>query len=323
MLAKYIARRTLHALVLLFGISVLSFLLLDLAPGDYFAESRLNPQISADTVAGLRDRYGLSRPLPIRYVRWLESVGRGDFGISMAYDLPASQLLGSRSRNTLLLTVTALLLTWIIGVPLGLWSAIRGGRWPDHFVGFATSAALTVPELLLACAALWYASRSGHLPAGGLVSAGFAGMRGLGQAADVARHMLLPVAVLAAGSLPLLVRHVRAAVADVLDASFVVAGRAHGIPERRLIYRYVFPAAANPIISLLGLQLGTLLSSSLLVEVIMGWPGLGPLFLDAVAARDVHLIIGPVLLSAAFLIAGSLAADLLLYWFDPRIRVEP
>lgn len=322
MLARYIARRTLHALFLLVGVSLLSFLLLDLAPGDYFDASRLDPQISPETVAGLRHEYGLTEPLPVRYARWLVSCGGGDFGISMAYNLPAAKLLGPRARNTLLLTVTALLLAWALGVPLGVWSALRREQWPDRLIGLGASVLLTIPELLLACAALLVAAETGWLPAGGMASPGGGQMALPARLADLVRHMILPVAVLAAGSLPLLVRHVRASVLEVCGAGFVAAARAHGIRRRRLIWRHILPAAANPLISLLGLSIGGLLSASLLVEVILGWPGLGPLLLDAIMARDVHLILGAVMLSAGFLIAGSLVSDLLLYVFDPRIRVE-
>src|SRR6516165_7952483 len=127
MLARYTFARLVHALLLLAAVSVCAFLLLDLAPGDYFDEPRLDPRISPEAVAGLRAQYGLTQPLPIRYARWLASAWHGDFGISMAYNMPAAQLLAPRARNTLLLTITALLLAWALGVPLGVWSAASGG----------------------------------------------------------------------------------------------------------------------------------------------------------------------------------------------------
>ncbi len=321
MLARYLARRALHALWLLIGVSALSFLFVDLAPGDYFDESRLDPRISPQTIAALRDQYGLTRPLPVRYVRWLESAWHGDFGRSLAYNLPASRLLLPRAFNTLLLTVAALLAAWAIGIPLSVWSAVRPGRWPDRVTALAVSLLLSVPELLLACAAVFAAVRTGALPAGGMHSPGFEQLGLVARVRDLVRHMILPVSVLAAGSLPVVMRHARAAVAEAAQAGFVQAARAHGIPRRRLIWRHILPAAANPLVSLLGLSVGGLLSASLLVEAIVGWPGLGPLFLDAVAARDVPLIVGPVLFSACFLILGSLLSDLLLYALDPRIRV--
>jgi peptide/nickel transport system permease protein len=302
-LARYLLRRVLHAVFLLAGVSILSFAFVDLAPGDYLTDARLNPQVSATTVAGLRSEYGLDHPLPVRYASWLRSALRGDFGVSMAYGLPASQLLFPRVRNTLLLAASAVALTWLLGVPLGVWSAGARRRWPDRIIGFGASAALAIPELVMATVALFVAVRSGLLPVGG--------------------NMVLPVFVLVAGSIPVVIRHTRAAVLDVMNAPFVVAARTHGIAETTIIWRYAMRAALNPLISLGGLSIGTLLSASLLVEVIMGWPGLGPLLLDAVSARDVHVIIGSVVLSAALLIGGSLLADILLYACDPRIRVEP
>ena len=137
---------------------------------------------------------------------------------------------------------------------------------------------------------------------------------------DVVRHLALPVAVLALGMLPVLVRHVRSAMAEALDSPFALAARAHGIPRGRLLFRHLLPAAANPLVSLFGFSLGTLLSASLLIEVVMGWPGLGPLFLDAIMARDFAVVLAVVMLSTTFLVVGNLFADLAIYGLDPRIR---
>jgi peptide/nickel transport system permease protein len=139
---------------------------------------------------------------------------------------------------------------------------------------------------------------------------------------DLAWHMVLPMAALVLSALPLLVRHVRAAVADVLSAPFMLAAVGHGIPRRTLLYRYALPAAANPLISLLGFSIGALLSGSLIVEVVMSWPGLGPLLLESILARDLYVVVGAMLFSTIFLVLGNLAADMLLYLADPRIRTE-
>src|SRR5439155_1071895 len=208
----------LHSVFLLFGVSVLTFLFTTLAPGNYFDEMRLNPQIAPETVTALRARYELDRPLPVRYLRWVASVARGEMGFSFAYNSP--------------------------------------------------------------------------------------------------------VAALVLSAIPLFIRHVRAAVAEVLETGFMRAAQGQGIPRRRLLYRYALPAAANPLISLFGFSLGALLSGSLLVEVVMSWPGLGPLLLEAILARDLYVVIGGVLLSTLFLVGGNFVADLLLYWADPRIRTE-
>lgn len=302
MLRRYVLRRLLHALFLLAGISVLSFVLLEVAPGDFLGEAKLNPQLSSATLAALRQQYGLNQSLPQKYVHWLRSVADGSFGVSFAYNLPVSTLLWPRARKTLEITLMAFFLSWLIALPLGVWSAARGGKWLDRVVGFATSVLLALPDLVLACVALFVAVRTGWF-----------------QSADAT----LPVTILVLAALPTLLRHVRAAVLDVAGQPFVRAARSHGIGGAQLWFRCLLPAAANPLASLFGLSIAGLISSSLLVETILGWPGLGPLFLEAIQARDFYLVIGPVMLSAVFLIVGVLIGDLLLYALDPRIRVEP
>jgi peptide/nickel transport system permease protein len=317
-----LARRALHGLLLLAGVSVLSFVLVDLAPGDFFAEMRLDPRIAPATVQALRSRYGLDRPLPERYLRWLGSLLTGELGYSFAYGGPVGPLLWPRARNTVVLTVTATALAWALALPLGAWWATRRGGPVDAVLAGLTATLLAVPDLVLVLGLLLLAVRTGWLPAGGMVSLGHEQMPWGEGMRDVAAHLVLPVTALVLGVLPVLMRYVRASVAEALRAPFVHAARAHGIPERRILLYHALPAAANPLISLFGLALAGLLSMSLLVEVVTSWPGLGPLLLEAILARDFHLILGPVLASTLLLLAGNLVADALLLASDPRIRGE-
>jgi peptide/nickel transport system permease protein len=318
----YLLRRIGHAVFLLFGVSVLAFLFSALAPGSYVDDMRLNPQIAPATLSSLRAQYGLDRPMPERYLHWANSLLHGDLGFSFAYNRPVAPLLWLRARNTLLLTGSATFLAWLIALPLGMWSAERRGRLADRALSWTTSVLLVIPDLALALGLLALAARSGWLPSGGLSSTNLEGLSFPRKLLDIALHMVLPVAVLVASVLPLLLRHVRAAFADVLDAPFLRAAEGHGITRARLLWRYALPAAANPLITLFGFSVGALLSGSLLVEVVMSWPGLGPFLLEAILARDLYVVIGGVLLSTLFLVAGNFLADLLLYWADPRIRVE-
>jgi peptide/nickel transport system permease protein len=319
---RFIRRRLLHSLFLFVGVSLLSFAFSELAPGDYFEQMRLNPQISSSALAGLRSKYGLDRPLPVRYYVWVRSVASGQFGYSFAYNRPVGSLLWTRARNTLLLTGTTLLLAWMIALPLGVWSASRKGGLADRMVTTSTSFLLVIPDLALAVGLLLWAVRTASFPAGGMVSLGFEELNPWGKVRDVAFHLFLPVLALVLGTLPVLLRHVRAAMLETLDSPFIQTARANGIPRRRQLFRYALPAAANPMISLFGFSVGTLLSASLLVEVIMSWPGLGPLLLEAILSRDLYVVIGAVMLSSIFWIAGNILADLLLYASDPRLRVE-
>jgi peptide/nickel transport system permease protein len=319
---RFLARRLIHAVFLLAGVSFLTFLFTALAPGSYFEEMRMNPQISPATIATLKVENHLDKPVPVRYFLWLRSAIHGDLGFSFAYDVPVAPLLLVRARNTLFLTLTATLLAWILALPLGVWSAERSGRFFDRTLTWATGTLLVIPDIALALGFLEFAVRTRWFPPGGMVSVNFDSLAFAEKASDLLWHLAVPVGVLIVVVQPLLIRHVRAAVREALGAEYVRAAEAQGIPRRRILWRYAFPGAANPLISLFGFSLGALLSGSLLVEVITGWPGLGPLLLDAILARDLYVVVGGILISTLCLVAGNFIADLLLYWADPRIRRE-
>jgi peptide/nickel transport system permease protein len=319
---KYLERRVVHGVLLLMAVSVLCFLFSDLAPGSFFDEMKLNPQISAETVAALRSQYGLDQGLSVRYGRWVKSVLRGDLGYSFAYNTPVRSLLVVRARNTLLLTTSATLVAWLIAIPLGVWTAGRSGAWEDRLTLAGTSFFLSVPELVVALSLLYWVVRTHVLPAGGMSSVRFDDLGAWAKFCDLAAHLVVPVTILVLASLPILIRHVRASMVEVLRGQFIQAARGHGIGRRRILFHYALPAAANPLISLFGLSLAGLLSSSLLVEVVMGWPGLGPLLLEASMSRDIYVVVGAVMASTLFMILGSFLADVMLVVADPRLRVE-
>jgi len=319
---RYFGLRMGQALLLLVGVSLLSFVFLQLAPGDFFSEMRLNPQVSSETVDSLRQQYGLDRPLPVRYWRWLRSVAHGELGFSFAYNSPVAPLLGVRARNTLLLTSMATFLAWSAAIPLGVLSAASPQGWLARSCSLGSATLLATPDLLLALAGLMFAVRSGWLRIGGMASAEIDAAQGWLRIRDVASHLLAPVTVLVLGSLPILLRHTTSAMREALASPFVSAARAHGIGRTRILFRHALPAAMNPLVSLMGASLASLLSASLLVEVVMGWPGIGPLLLEAILNRDLYVVIGVVMLSTFFLVAGMLTADLLLFVADPRIRRE-
>lgn len=319
---KYLGRRFAHAILLLVAISVLSFALLQWAPGDFFDSIRMDPRISTQTVTGMRAKYGIGQPFVVRYARWMRSMLKGDMGFSFAYGTSVGPLLWARARNTLLLSFCATALAWILAVPMGIWSAGHRGTWSDRTCGVAMSTLLTVPDLVLALILLLLAVRTGWFPTGGMVSSGAESSGLWSNAASVARHLILPALGLALATLPVLVRHIRAAMIDALESPFIRAARGHGIPRARLLFRFALPAASNPLISLFGFSIATMLSASVIVEVVLSWPGLGPLMVQAILARDVYVVIGVVMLSSVFLVMGNLVADVLLFMSDPRIRVE-
>ena len=314
-------RRVLRGGAELFAVSVLVFAVTAIAPGDPFSEARLDQQLSPETVAALRRAEGIDRPFVIRYAQWLRSAAHGDLGRSIAYRSPIAPLVARRAVNSLALVAAALIVTWAIVLPLGVWTAARDRSADGRVVAAGATALIAVPDLLIAIALVVVAARSGVLPSGGLRTAGAADAPGIAALVDRLRHSVLPVLALTLNAAPPLLRHVRASMLDALRAPYVLAAAARGIPYQRRLWRLALRAAANPLISLFGLSFAALFSASMMVEVVMSWPGLGPLLLDAVRTRDEQLIAAGVLLSTALLIVGNGCADLLLRTIDPRISM--
>ena len=317
---RFLIRRAARTALILLLISVGSFALIGLMPGDYYTELMLDSKAPSATLAALRAEHGLDRAFPERFAAWTASAVRGDWGLSLFYNVRVGPLVWARARNTLVLTVAAAIVAWLFAVPAGVWIAANGRAPVRALSGWSLALLLATPEVLVVLALQFLAVRSGRLPAGGMTSLA-AGPNGWWEVAeDLARHLALPVAALALSLLPALVMHTASAVSEALAAPFIRAARMHGIPRLRLLYRHALPAAAHPLISLLGLSLGALLSGSVLVENAMSWPGLGTLMLQAALQRDINLVAATLMLSAAFLLAGNLVSDVLLYAVDPRIR---
>lgn len=318
---RFLLRRFGHALLLLLGVSILLFILMQASPGDFLSEAQLSGRVSPESMHALRVQYGMDQSLPVRYVRWVQSAVSGDFGYSFAYNMPASRLLLPRARNTLLLTIPALLLSWLIAVPLGVVVASRRGNWLDRLYSSGTSTLLSAHDLLLALLALFLALRTGAFPTGGMASLNGTSLTAWQGWKDLLWHSALPVMVLVIASLAPILRHVRSSMIEVLHSPYIHAAEGHGIGRLKLLFGHALPAAANPLVSLFGISTALLIGGSLLVEVVMSWPGMGPMVLEAILSRDMFVVMGAVMFSTVFLIAGSLLADLLLYAVDPRIRM--
>ncbi|HEY0564522.1 MAG TPA: ABC transporter permease [Terriglobales bacterium] len=313
----YFLRRFRHAMLVILVVPLLSFLVLQAAPGEFGSDLRVDPQVSATTIDSIRAHYGLDQSATVRYGAWLKAVAHGDFGYSFAYNVPAAPIVFERARNTLLLSVSAGAIAWALAIPLGVLSAATKNHWFDTICGATTSFMLGVPELLAALMLLIIADRTHWLPIAGIADE-------VGGAAGISafRHMLLPVCAIVFVMLPTLVRHVRASMIDSLQRPYVRAARANGLRRPVLLFRYALRAAANPILSLAGLSVASLLSVSLIVEIVFAWPGFGPMLLDAIHARDTYVIIDAGLLTTLLVVFASYAADIAIFVCDPRIRSE-
>jgi len=319
---QFIFKRLLHMIPLLLGVSLLTFLLMSLAPGDFYTALLQNPQISPDTIARLKAKFHLGEPWYVQYFYWLKNILHGDFGYSMAYKIPATSLIFQRLWNTFLLSFSALIIAWGIAIPLGIWAAVKRGSWVDHGCSLIAFVGLSIPDVLLSLLALWFAAATGWFPIGGAQSSIHDLMSPMQQFLDFAHHLILPALVLAASDLAGIMRQMRSNLLDTLRAEYVTAARARGLGEGWVIYKHALRNAINPLLTIFGYSLAALLSGAFIVENIMAWPGLGRLTIEAFFAKDSYLVVDCVVMATALLVIGNFIADILLAWSDPRIRLK-
>ena len=322
---RYIARRLILLGPLLVGITFVSWAAIQLAPGsgDYFQSLVLQyPQISPQTIAALRARFGMDQPPWIQYLRWLWNIVHLDFGLSFSYQVPVTWLIGTRALNTLLLSVSSLVVAWAIAIPLGIYSAVHQYSVTDGLLSAGAFMAISIPSFFSALLLLYAAFWTHLLPLQGLTSVNYDMLSPPGKVLDVGWHLILPTIALGVFSVGGLMRYMRTNLLDVLRADYVKTARAKGVPERRVILRHAVRNAINPLVTLFGFELGGLLSGAAFVENILGYPGLGRLILEALQRKDIFVVMGSLLLGSVLLILGNLIADILLAYVDPRIRYE-
>ncbi|NBD16633.1 MAG: ABC transporter permease subunit [Cyanobacteria bacterium] len=321
--AQYIYKRSLQALLTLFLASVLSFTIIQFAPGDYLDTLRQNPQISPETIADLEQRFGLDQPVFLQYWYWLGGIiTRFDFGTSFVYSRPVSELILERIPATLLLTLSSIFFTWLIAIPLGIIGAVRQNRPLDRFLRVISYLGQGFPSLITALFLLYIAQATTPLfPVGGMTSINHSNFSLAGKILDIGWHLILPTIALSITGFAGLQRITRGELLDVLRQDYVQTARAKGLPENRVIYVHALRNAINPLITLLGFEFASLLSGAFIAEFFFNWPGLGRLILQAVLAQDLYLVMASLMMGALMLIVGNLLADLVLQQVDPRIKL--
>ncbi len=319
---KYIVKRILIAIPLLLGMSLLTFVLMQVTPGNFFDTLKLDPQVSPETIAHYERLYNLDKPLFQQYFHWLKNLVHLDFGYSFHYNAPVSKIISSRLFNTFILSLSSMLVAWLVAIPLGIIMAVNRNRFIDKFLSFLSFVSLSVPGFFLAILLLYFASKVGGLPLGGMQSVNFDQMNFFEKAIDIARHLVIPTIVISIGSVAGLQRIMRGNLLEVLRKQYILAARAKGLPENRVIYKHALRNAINPLITILGYHLSGLLSGAALIEIIFSWPGLGTVMLTAVRAKDLYLVMASMLMGGVLLFLGNLLADIMLMWVDPRIRYD-
>ena len=324
----FLVRRALMAFVTIWAVTVLSFLIIQLPPGDYvtsyIAQMSLSGGIvtEADVIA-LRQQYGLDQPIYVQYMKWMQQILRGNFGMAMEWGRPVLDVIGDRIWLTMIVSAAAIVLTWGLALPIGIYSAVRQYSFGDYLFTFIGFIGIAIPSFMLALILMYVGFKYFGANIGGLFSPEYLEAPwSLAKVWDLVQHLPLPALVLGLGGTAQMIRIMRANLLDELRKPYVVTARAKGLPETRLILKYPVRAALNPFASTIGYLFPYVVSGSIIVSLVLSLPTVGPLLLKALIAQDMFLAGTIVLMLGVMTVIGTFISDLVLIWIDPRIRLE-
>jgi peptide/nickel transport system permease protein len=324
----YILRRILGMIPTLLVVSILVFIIIELPPGDFMTS--LQAEVAATgggqdsrTLDALRQRYGLDQPLYIQYLKWIAGFPRGDFGYSLEWNAPVWDLIAGRLAFTILLGGLALILMWVIAVPIGIYSATHQYSLGDNVFTLLGFIGLSLPDFLLSLVYMVVASLVFGMSASGLFSQALESAPwSIAKFLDFLKHLWAPVLILGAAGTAELIRIMRGNMLDVLGQQYITTARAKGLKEQIVINKYAVRVAINPLVSVLGMQIPKMISGSIIIGVVLSIPSIGPMFLRALTTQDMYLAGSLLLFMTVLLLIGNLLADIALAWIDPRIRYE-
>ncbi|CAN5138507.1 ABC transporter permease [soil metagenome] len=325
----FIVRRILYMIPTLFVVSIITFTIIQLPPGDYLTTvvagmSEQNVTLDDSTIAGLRDRYGLGQPVYVQYWKWISGILlHGDFGQSFEWKRPVSALIYERMGLTIVLSVSTLLFIWAVAFPIGVYTAIRKYALSSYVVTFIGFIGLAVPNFLLALFFMYAALKYFGQSVGGLFSPDFENAPwSWAKVMDLASHLWIPIIVLGTAGTASLIRILRANLGDELNKPYVVTARAMGHPEAKVILKYPIRMALNPFVSTIGWVLPSLVSGATITAIVLNLQTSGPILLRSLLTQDMYLAGSFILLLSTLTVIGTLISDVLLAWLDPRIRYD-
>ncbi len=324
MMRKFVLRRLLMMIPLLFGISILTFAIVKLAPGDAASLSvALNSKIDPGYITKLRASLGLDQPAYIQYWRWLKGMLTLDFGNSFMDGRPVLAVIEERLPATFLLSGLSEILLFLVAVPLGILAAYYQGRWLDRFTSIFSFVGFAMPTFWLALMLmLIFGVQLGWLPVSGMMEVGSEYLPWYQRLGDVVQHLILPLVVTTYGGLASVSRYARTSMLEVIRQDYIRTARAKGLSEFQVVFRHALPNALIPIITLLGLSLPNLIGGSFIIESIFAWPGMGRLGFEAIMSRNITLVMGIGVISALLTLLGNFLADLGYALADPRVRYD-
>lgn len=313
----YILRRLWQSLILLVIVSVIGFMVLNLAPGGPLSQYTLTPGMTKEALDRIAEQMGLNRPLPVQYLDWLWRLLQGDWGSSYRDGRPVLQIITEHLWATLLLMGGSTLLSILIGTWLGAHTALKRGSVFDYIATIAAMIALSIPTFWFGLVAIYiFSLKLQWLPAGNMFTIGD------GSFLDYVKHLILPSLVLALVNVAIWSRYMRSATLDVIHQDFIRTAKAKGLTSRRILIKHVLGNAMVPMITLAGVQLPTILGGALVTETVFTWPGMGRLFLDSLGYNDYPVVMGLLMFSAVLVLIGNFVADLLVAFVDPRVRLD-
>jgi peptide/nickel transport system permease protein len=325
----FIARRILFMIPTLILISIVSFAIIQLPPGDFLDTLAANAGAQGDTIddatlQALNARYGLDQPIYVQYYKWVSAIVlHGDFGQSFQWNRPVSDLLAQRLPLTIIIAITTLLITWLISFPIGIYSAVKQHSAGDYVFTTIGFLGLSIPNFLIALVLMYLGFALLGQSVGGLFSPAFADAAwNLGKIIDLLQHLWVPIVVLGTAGTAGLIRILRANLLDEMRKPYVVAARARGMAERRLLVRHPLRVALNPFISTVGWILPALVSGEIIVSQVLSLPTTGPLLLGALTSQDMYLAGSIIMIVSVLTVIGTLISDTLLAWLDPRVRLQ-
>ena len=327
---RYLIRRAIYMVLTVWVITLVAFAVIQLPPGDYVSTlvsqmMRLGAQeVKPEVIEQMREQYGLNAPIVVQYIKWMRNIiTKGDFGYSLTFKRDAAAIIGERLPLTFTLTLSSILLIWVIALPIGVYSAVRKYSPGDYFFTFIGMIGLAVPNFLLALILMYLSYRYGGQALIGLFSEEYANAPwSLEKVLDLFNHLWIPVLIVGAGGTAGLIRTMRANLLDELNRPYVDTARAKGLSEWRMLWKYPIRYALNPFVSTIGWILPGLVAGEVIVSIVLNLPTSGPILLNALRNQDMFLAAGFILLLSTLTVIGTFISDVLLVFLDPRIRLE-
>lgn len=316
---KYIVRRTLQLIPILIGITILTFVIVQLAPGNPM-QTMINPKITPEELQQAQENMGLNEPIIVQYFTWLKEVVTGNLGYTIKTGEPVAQLIFERLPATLLLTGSSFILAFVIGIPLGVFSATKQNKLPDYVLTFISFVGISIPSFFFGLGMIFiFALKLSWLPASGMQTIG-GDLTGIRLYFDYIKHVIMPALVLALPTVAVVMRFTRASMLEVLGQDFIRTARSKGLSDRVVYLKHALRNALIPVITIFGLSIPFLFGGAYITEYIFNWPGMGSLGIQAITGREYPIIMALNLITSILVMSGNLIADLMYGWSDPRIR---